>query len=324
MAEIELPFGWSNFVSGCGECIPVAPDGISEEYILFSSGVGGTRFSWSFIEDNPGGEIVYEAGTNYPFAPLEQMFKSTNDVITADIFPDGVNSPSNLSPGISDRVMFGMASGGTFYLFTLDADSQLEFTLGGHGFSGTSVRNWSVEGDTLFIGGDDLTDGIGGIIIAKYTISTQAFVSFIVLEAGLLNVQTIHYTGDFVYVLAKRTANDFVVFKYSSDLVLLDTFELNPVGTNDPYIAIYAESDETIYWIQKTVSGGGNVAIGYINDMSSQVTLDDDVTGTGFANDAAPWVMIVHTDETTQETFLYLGRGTGSVIYKYGPIECAA
>lgn len=316
------------FIPPPGTCVPIAPDGMSQVDTLFAAGIGpGQRWSWSFIADNPGGEIVYEAATNLPFPSLFQMYKSTNGTTTTDTYPAGVNGGANNSPGISDRVMFALASGGTFYLFTLEDNSQLEFNLGGHGFSGSNVTNWSVNGNTLFVGGNDLTDGLGHPIIAKYVVDTQVFVSFTVLF-DINSIQSFHYNGEFLYVLVQDTpdTNAFRVLKYDTDFTLIDSFQLTPVSdpSNNAYIGIFAESDAIVYVLRRSITGPGIVNISYVHDFAEQVVLDSEVPGDFFALAAGKWTMIVHTDETTGEKYFYLGQQQQPQIFKYGFAICAS
>lgn len=324
MAEVTLPAGWTNFSSGCLPCVPVAPDGITEVDILFPTPPAANRVSWSFVADNPGGEIVYEVATNNPFPDNQQLYKSVNGVTTTETFPAGINPLSNLAPGISDRTLFAWASGGFFTTFDLSDNSMVIFALGSHGFSGSNVRNWSVNGSLMFLGGNDLTKiGITpDIVVAKYNALTGAFVSFIGIPT-IVSLQTIHYMGEFVYVLAQFSATAFSLFKYDTDLNLLDTFALAATVSVEPYMAAFAETDDTVYVIKKK-SAGAQVAISYVDRWTDQIVLDESVTGDAISTDASAAVMIVHADETTGLKYFYLGRQTDAAIHKYGPVECAS
>lgn len=326
MAEISLPTGWLTFQSGCAPCVPQAgEDGIEEKGVLFNTGIGSaTRFSWSFIGDNPDGEIVYEAATNEPFASMRQMYKSTNDVTTTDVYPDGVNDGANNLPGVADRVLFALGSGGLFYLFTLEENSQIIFNISAQGF-GDQVRNWSVDGNTLIVGGNTLTSG-GDFAILKYNIATQAFVTS-TLIAGITSVQSIHFNGEFVYILVQTSATGFKLLKYDVDLNEVGSFTLTPAPSgdgNNTYLAAYAESDDVVWLLRRDILGGGVAALSYLSEWETQVVIDNVIPGTSFANDSASWNMIMHEDETTGRKYFYLGRQTESVIYKYGFVECAA
>jgi hypothetical protein len=329
MAEIgELPLGWSTFVSECeAECIPVAPDGMEQIAILYAVPPmeSATSVSWSFIQDNPGGEIIYQAGTNSPFPNNHQMYVSTNGVVTPVSYPLGIASQSNMSNGIADRSLFGWSSSTTFHLFSLSDNSQIDFELSGHGFTDFHIRNWSVVGNTVFLGGQDLTDGDGDFNIAKYTYE-GALGAFVATEdfSTLTGIVSLHFTGTFVYVFGVNSgAGTYTIFKYDPDFTLLDTFVLTvaSIPSVTGFIGMYADSEDRV-WLLSFLTSGLNGAY-YVRDMTELVTVDAAIDGSGLVPIGSAYVIQVHEDSSTGTRYIYQSNSAGYPIYKYGPIVCA-
>jgi uncharacterized membrane protein YgcG len=315
--------GWGLFESGCGECVPEAPDGMEQVDVLFAEAEASQRHSWSFIQDNVGGEIIYEAGTNSPFPNNHQMYVSINGVPSSTTHPTGIDSYSNLTPGIADRPLFAWASGGGFYLFSLDNGSQVTMVLGGHGFSGSSVRNWSVNGDIVFWASQDITVG-GDFVLAKYNAVTGAFIDFTTIP-DQTGIQSIHWTGDFVYVLANDSgAGTYTILKYDEDLALVDSFVLTVglIPSVTGFIGLFAESDDIIWLLSYLTSNP--MGAYYLRDFTELVTVDAAIAGTGFTPTAGALVVQVHQDATTGTRYIYYSDGLSYPIYKFGPIVCAS
>jgi hypothetical protein len=328
MAEIgELPSGWSTFTSGCEDCIPVAPDGMDLVATLFADPPmeNATSASWSFIQDNAGGEIIYEAATNSPFPNNHQLYVSTNGVVAAASFPLNIDSNSNLVAGIADTTLFGWSSGGSFYLFSPHDDSQMTMVLVGHGFDGTAIRNWSVVGNNVFIGSEDLAVG-SDLVLVHYTADpgeTGLFIDFAQI-ADQTGMASLHFTGTFLYVLVSNSGvGTYTILKYDPDFVLVSSFVMTiaTIPSVTGFIGLYAESDERIWLLSYLTSGP--LGVYYVRDMMELVTVDAAVGTTTFVPAAAPYVVQLHEDQSTGIRYIYYSSSGGYPITKLGPIECA-
>ena len=313
-------------------CFP-NPQELTEVFVFdFDGSIAANRSTWSYVAPHVGGEIIYEATTNYPFDPNRQMWKYTNGVLT-EITPLPSNLPaffSNLVLGHADQSILAQSSDGGSYLYYVDSNIVVAPERPDRSYS--DIANmWTVHGD-LFTSGQN--DSPVGDAIWQNNAITGTFLRRITWAPfNTKPVVNIVDNGNFIYVLyfdktippGSPPYPYFVAKLNRTTLATIDVFAL----TGEGFIAIEPQSDDLIYYVnQGDGAGPSHVGIGYIKKWStgtpSQVILDNHVNIVG--HDQFGFANNLFARTTGDITYLYYSGEIGAFgepwISKIGPINC--
>lgn len=326
----------SNPVTPPSVCFPAA-QALLEADVLFSpwTGASKNRASWSWIETSLTGETVYAATTNYPSAPLLDLYKSVDGVMSqVTPFPWTPAFFSNLTPGAADRHMAFNGSGNDFDMFTLDVTVRVRSNWstypGGYAVwsNGPGMANdWTRYGADAFLGGALRQNGHKTIV--RISAATGTYARSIELDDAYLSLNSnikLHATANYLYALVGKAdgTNADILRLTKDELEIVNTFSLPSHAAGfSQRIGLHAIDDTLIYLLRFNTFGGLQVEVSYLKDLGliteAHVVIDDQVT---ISVASASGEAHMSAGKIGNDTYLYYGYNISPSIVKIGPIVC--